>query len=57
MLGQFWSVEIQARLANFNIYNLETRYPISGPLTVPETEVDEAISTVQDLIAAIVLLI
>ncbi|NOT64375.1 MAG: HEPN domain-containing protein [Acidobacteria bacterium] len=41
------------RLANFNAYNVETRYPISSPLTITEAEVDEAISTVQDLNAAI----
>ena len=41
------------RLANFNAYNVETRYPISMPLTMTEAEVDEAISTVQDLSAAL----
>jgi HEPN domain-containing protein len=45
------------RLANFNTYNVETRYPISPPSTVTEVEVDEAIATAQDLIAAISALI
>ena len=42
-----------SRLANFNAYNVETRYPIPSPLTVTEAEVDEAVATVQDLLAAI----
>ena len=41
------------RLANFNTYNVETRYPISTPFTLTAAEVDEAISTVQDLIVAL----
>ncbi len=45
------------RLTNFDTYNVETRYPISSPFTVTEAEVDDAIATVQDLIAAILPLI
>ncbi len=45
------------RLANFNAYNVETRYPISSPFTITEAEVDEAIATVQDLIAALAALL
>jgi HEPN domain-containing protein len=41
------------RLANFNTYNVETRYPISSPFTVTEAEVDEALATAQDLIVVI----
>ena len=41
------------RLVDFDIYNVETRYPISSPVTVTEAETDDAISTVQDLIAAL----
>ncbi len=41
------------RLANFSAYNVETRYPISSPFTVTETEVDEAILAAEDLILAI----
>lgn len=42
-----------SRLANFNSYNVETRYPIHSPFTITEAETDDAISTVQDLIAAL----
>ncbi len=45
------------RLTNFDTYNVETRYPISQPSTLTEAEVDDAIATVQDLIAAILPLI
>ena len=41
------------RLADFDTYNVEMRYPTPSPLTITEAEVDEAISTVQDLSAAI----
>jgi HEPN domain-containing protein len=41
------------RLEDFDTYNVETRYPISPPFTVTEAEADEAITTAQDLIAAI----
>ncbi|MCG3160435.1 MAG: hypothetical protein JMDDDDMK_01504 [Acidobacteria bacterium] len=43
----------ELRLANFNSFNVETRYPISSPFTVTEAEIDDAISTAQELIAAI----
>ncbi|MGH9831484.1 MAG: HEPN domain-containing protein [Blastocatellia bacterium] len=45
------------RLANFNTFNVETRYPTSPPFTMTEAEVDEALATAQDLIAAVSALI
>ena len=45
------------RLAQFNSFNVETRYPISQSFTVTEAEVDEAIATMQDLITVISALI
>ena len=45
------------RLVDFDTYNVEMRYPISAPFTMTEAEVDEAISTVQDLSAALSALI
>ncbi|MGH9839537.1 MAG: HEPN domain-containing protein [Blastocatellia bacterium] len=45
------------RLEDFDTYSVETRYPISPPFTATEAEVDDAIATAQDLIAAISALI
>lgn len=45
------------RLADFDYYSVESRYPGYPPFTVTEIEVDEAVLVAQDLIRAISLLI
>lgn len=42
-----------ARLVDFDYYSVESRYPGYPPFSVSEKEVDEAISSAEDLISVI----